>query len=300
MGKPVQLVRAPSVEATTSPVGQVAIHRHAGRRARRGRDIGRLRRRSAGLAAIVASTAGFARNPTCSGVSCRFTRPAGAPKNAEASNGVSPKLPWPMRGESGFVAACDFVGEEVVRLVFLDRTAESDAGLHARIRGIGNGAERIHRLEVAIAKVSENVAVKLVRSGAGDDVDHAAGSASVFGGVVVGDDLKFLHRFLRNRGAHAVDGVVGSVGAIDVDQIRARPLSAHVEAGGRSGAGVGRVVANDLRIGEGEVDVIAAVDRQIIDAALADRVGGRTARGFDEFGLRRDFDDLRGRPRSKA
>jgi hypothetical protein len=134
--------------------------------------------------------------------------------------------------------------------------------------------------------------VEVVRSGAGDDVDHAAGGASVFGGVAVGDDLEFLHRFLRDGGAHAVGGIVGGVGAIDVDQVGTGALAAHVEAGSGRGAGVGSVVADDLRIGEREVDVIAAVDGQIVDAALADGVGGGTARSFHQLGLRADFDDF--------
>ena len=69
-------------------------------------------------------------------------------------------------------------------------------------------------------------------------------------------------------------------------------LSAHVEARGRRRAGVGRVVADDLRIGQREVDVVASVDRKIVDAALADGVGRGSARGLDQFGLRADFDDF--------
>jgi len=40
-----------------------------------------------------------------------------------------------------------------------------------------------------------------------------------------------------------------------------------------------------LRIGEREIDVVAAVNRQIVNAALADGVGGGTARGFYQFRL---------------
>jgi len=55
---------------------------------------------------------------------------------------------------------------------------------------------------------------------------------------------------------------------------------------------LGGTVALDLRIRQRELDVIAAVDRQIVDAALADRVGAGAARSFDELGLSADFDDF--------
>jgi hypothetical protein len=55
---------------------------------------------------------------------------------------------------------------------------------------------------------------------------------------------------------------------------------------------LGRIVADDLRIGEREVDVVAAVDRQIVDAALADGVGGGAARSFHDVGLGADFNDF--------
>ena len=172
------------------------------------------------------------------------------------------------------MAAGDFVGEVVERLIFFQRAAESGARLHARVGRIRNGAEGIDRLKIAVAEISVNVAVKIVGAGTGDDVDHAAGGATVFRRITIGDDLEFLHGFLRNRGAYAVDRVVGGIGAVDVDQVGARTLTAHVQTGGRSGAGVGSVIANDLRIGEGEINVVATVDRKIVDAPLSDSVSG--------------------------
>ena len=52
---------------------------------------------------------------------------------------------------------------------------------------------------------------------------------------------------------------------------------------------VGGVVAHHLRIGQREVDVVAAVDGQIVNASLADGVGRRTARGLHQFRLRRNL-----------
>src|SRR5713101_3708692 len=185
-----------------------------------------------------------------------------------------------------------FIGEVIVRLVLLNRSAESQASLYACVCRIGSCAEGIHRLKSAIAQVSVNVAVEIVRSGAGDDVDHAARGAAIFGGVTVGDDLELLHRLLRDGGAHAVDGIVGGVGAIDVDQVGTAALAAHIEAGGGRGPGVGRVVADDLRIREREIDVVAAVDWQIVDAALADGVGSGAPRSLNQLSLGADFDDF--------
>src|ERR1700694_978312 len=185
-----------------------------------------------------------------------------------------------------------FISEVVIRFVLVDRTAESQASLYAGVCRIGRCAKGVDGLEIAIAEVSVDVAVEVVRSGAGDDVDHAARGASVFGGITVGDDLEFLHRFLGDGGADSVDSIVGGVGAIDVDQVGTAPLAADVEAGSGRGSGVGRVIAEDLRIGQREIDVVAAVNRQIVDAALADGVSGGTARGFNQFGLGADFDDF--------
>ena len=95
----------------------------------------------------------------------------------------------------------DFVREVVVRLIFLDWTAKRRAALHTGVRRIrtrrrlahGKG---IHRLKIAIAKVAEDISMKFIGPGAGDDVHHTAGRASVLRRVAVRDDLKFLHSFL--------------------------------------------------------------------------------------------------------
>jgi hypothetical protein len=110
--------------------------------------------------------------------------------------------------------------------------------------------------------------MELVGAGFGDDVDHAGGSLAVFSGVAVGEDLELLHGVLRNGGANAVDRIVNGVGAIDVDEVAASTLTADIQARGGGGADAGRGIASELRIREGEVDVVASVDGQVVDARL--------------------------------
>ncbi len=171
--------------------------------------------------------------------------------------------------------SCDFIREIVISLIFLDRAAKGRSCLHPRVGRIGNRAEWIHRLKIPIAQIAVNVAMKIIRSGASDDVHHTARCSAVFRRVTVGDDLEFLHCLLRNRGANPVGRVVGGVGAIHVDQVGAGPLPAHVQSGSGCRSNAGSVVAQDLGVGEGEVDVVASVDGQIIDTALVNGVGGR-------------------------
>ena len=200
-------------------------------------------------------------------------------------------------GESGFVPSRDFVGKVIKRLVFLDRPAKCGSRLHPRVGRIGHRAERIHRLKVPVPQISVDVAVKVIRPGAGNDVDHAARCSAIFRRVAIGDDLEFLHRLLRNRGANAVGRIVGGIGSVHVHQVGSGPLPAHVQAGGGSRANTGRVVAQHLRIGQSEVDVVASVDRQIVDAPLVDGVGGRSALRFHQLRFRTHVDHfLRSRP----
>ncbi len=56
----------------------------------------------------------------------------------------------------------------------------------------------------------------------------------------------------------------------------------------------GRVIARELRVGQREVDVVAPVDREIVNAALVDGVGGRGTGGFNHLGFRTDGDNLLG------
>src|ERR1039458_8302110 len=66
------------------------------------------------------------------------------------------------RRESGLVAPGDFIGKVIVSFALLDRSTEGCASLHAGVSRIGRGAKGVDGLEIAIAQVSVNVAVKIV------------------------------------------------------------------------------------------------------------------------------------------
>src|SRR5260370_40412216 len=97
-----------------------------------------------------------------------------------------------------------FIGEVIVRSVLVDGTAESQASLHACVCRIGRSLEGVDGLEIPIAEVSVAVGVEVVRAGAGEDVADAAGAASIFGGLDVGDAMAFRHRLLRASGSDAM------------------------------------------------------------------------------------------------
>ncbi len=99
------------------------------------------------------------------------------------------------------------------------------------------------------------------------------------------DHLEFLDGFLGNGGADAVDGVVHGVGAVDADHVGAGARAADAQAAvGSRADGVG-VVTQRLRIYEGEIDVVAAVDGKIFDLALLDGLRTFGAGDFDGGGF---------------
>jgi len=115
--------------------------------------------------------------------------------------------------------SCNLVGKIKIRLVLLNRTTERHAGLHSRVSRVGHRAERIYRLEIPVSQITVDVSVKIVRSRTGDDVHHSTGGAAILRGIIVGNDLKFLHRLLRHGRAHAVGRIVRGIGSIDIYQV---------------------------------------------------------------------------------
>ncbi len=210
------------------------------------------------------------KNAACCGVTCDRAEGKSQRRSIEILQAVISNVAgWRDAGKSGLVPPRNFVRKIKIGFIFLDRPAKRRARLHARVSRIWHSAEGIHRLKITVAQISKHVAVKIVRSRARDDVHHPAGSAAILRRVVVGDDLKFLHRLLRHRRANSVYAVIGRVGAVHVHQIRARPLPADVQSRGWRRAGVRRVVALHLGIGQREVNVVAAVDGQDCRCAAA-------------------------------
>ena len=68
------------------------------------------------------------------------------------------------RRESGLLPPGAFIGEVVESLVLLDCSADRCSRLHARVRRIGDRAERIDRLEIAIPQIAEERTVQVIRS----------------------------------------------------------------------------------------------------------------------------------------
>ena len=119
--------------------------------------------------------------------------------------------------------------EEPERPVLLDRSARGDARLHRRLSRLIDVAERIRRLDVAVAQVTKCAAVEVVAPRLRDNVDHTSGGLPIFGLIAVRDDLKLLHRVLRNRRPHSVVRVVHRIRVINVDQVAAGALPADVD-----------------------------------------------------------------------
>ena len=92
------------------------------------------------------------------------------------------------------------ISEEEERLVVLQevgncqRSADRAAKLVPLERVPATGAEVIRGIEVAVTDKFKQVAVILVGSALGDDIDYAARVLAVLGVVVVGFDAELLHR----------------------------------------------------------------------------------------------------------
>ncbi len=124
-----------------------------------------------------------------------------------------------------------FGGDIVERLVLDDRAAQGKAGAKAAEGGLARfGLERIARIEGAVLREKEGVAVNGVGAGARDDVDRAARGAAGFGGETVVDDLKFLDDFRGQFGAAGAGEFVVVVEAVDGDVIAAGAKAAEREA----------------------------------------------------------------------
>src|SRR6185437_11768956 len=73
-----------------------------------------------------------------------------------------PEISLPNARKSGLMPARDFVRKEIESLVFFNRPTERRSRLHPRVSRIGHIAEGIHRLKIAVAQISEDIAMKSV------------------------------------------------------------------------------------------------------------------------------------------
>src|SRR6185295_14562030 len=92
-------------------------------------------------------------------------------------------------GKAGLMTPRTFKRQEVERFVFLQRAAEREAALYARIRRVFLCGERIHGLNLPVAQISECRSMKCIRSRPCNDVDDSSRCPSVLGSVAVRHDL---------------------------------------------------------------------------------------------------------------
>ncbi len=190
------------------------------------------------------------------------------------------------------------VGEKNKRLVLLEGAAKGEAALRARVGLLDRieiAGDRIDLtrkgvagLKGLVAEVPEGVAVKFVGATLADDVDDTAAGAAVLRVVVAQNELKLLYALLREGRANGVDGVVDGIRAINTDRgSTAGARTADTQAAVRSGADGRGHVAGGLRICKREIDIAAAVDREIVDAALLDGLRDVGFGRFNGSGFRR-------------
>ena len=171
-------------------------------------------------------------------------------------------------------------------LVFLDGSTDVIAEVVVAELVLGDG-EKVAGVELVIAEILEDGAVEMVGAVAGDDVEGDSGSASPFGGHVGGLHLHFrnevgvdvVHQAAVGAGdkiESSIDGEVLRVGAVAVDGLIGRREG----RGHRELIGVG-----DDRAGyEGdEVDVIVAVERELVDLLGVNDAGEVAGDGVESF-----------------
>ena len=204
------------------------------------------------------------------------------------------------RNERGFVTVEAFVGGVEECPVSQDGAAKGPPALAPSIRRVGR-IEVVAGLEVPVAEHSEDGPAKLVGPSLGDDVDGSPGRSAQFRGKRIAVDLKLLHRVLTDGGADAAGGVV-VVQSIDGEGVAAPTAAADTESGrGGRGDAVVAVIRHIVRVDDAgsqqrQVQVVAAVDGQILDAGRVDMVGllGLVVGDGDPRRFRRDFNGLGG------
>ena len=197
---------------------------------------------------------------------------------------------------NAFTDAIAFIGAEDEGFVFFDGAAESGAKLILLVIG-NDGIEEAFGVEDFIAEEFVEVAVNLIGSGFGDDVDDRARVAAVFRVEGIGEDTKFVDGIGRRLDGRGVHKDVVSIAAIH-----------HVIVGAASAAVHGndaRIVTTVEKIGAElrlharlqleELVGIAGIERELADGTIRHDGAELRGGGVNHGRSSGDFDALRGR-----
>ena len=177
-----------------------------------------------------------------------------------------------------------------------DRAADRDAELVPLERRRVADVEVVRRVEPAVAEEFERRPVVVVAARFGRDADDAAHRAAVVRRERVRDDAELADRVDAERAVGSGDrrdaGVALHVRAVDQEAVRpaAHPVDVQLHpARARRGARLLREV-DDAGLQRGEGDVVAAVQRQLLDRLLRHERGERRRLCIDEHGAGRHGD----------
>ena len=185
----------------------------------------------------------------------------------------------------GLPALQGLPGEEEEKLVLLDGPAKCESVVVALERRFFGGIEEVPRIHLLVAQKVVRDAVKEVGARFQGEIHHAARRSAEFGGVSAGLHFEFLDGIdggFDDLGLVGIEGRIIGIVIKSVEQVvivggslsaRAEPAGPAADAvigAGRSTALAGR---GERALGkQGELQVIASVQRQVFDSALLDHL----------------------------
>ena len=165
--------------------------------------------------------------------------------------------------------------------VAFDRTTKGNAGLHAaktQATGWGRIGERFASIEPLVLEEGESITMKFVLPHSGDDVDCATCRAAELRRLTVIHDLELAHDFRREGNPSCPGRLIGIVQTINRYRVAARAQPAEGEsavgqrrAGARIAASAILLVGgSDSRCQQRELEIVAAINRQLLNALRID------------------------------
>ena len=157
---------------------------------------------------------------------------------------------------------------EKENLVALERAANGASELLLAIVRLER-QESVGRAKRTVAQVIENCPVHVIGAGLGNDVDHRAPGASLFGAVRIGGDAELLYHFGRELKGSAIppaslgEECVVVVAAIDEKSILKSAKAAEREIAIGGGGEAARIL-RDAGREQGQIGETAAVQRKIV------------------------------------